>query len=106
MEIYQWLLRRQKLSVSNTGYFVYCNARKDKHIFDSHLFFDIQIIAYTGSDNWIEPVITCAHQCLMKEDLPDYSPTCGYCGYRKTAHQLENNLPLSNFVKEIQPELF
>ena len=30
MEIYQWLVRRQGLNVSNTGYFVYCNGRRDR----------------------------------------------------------------------------
>ncbi len=30
MEIYQWLLRKKDFSVSNTSYFVYCNADSTK----------------------------------------------------------------------------
>ena len=30
MEIYQWLLRRNGFSVNSTGYFIYCNGKKDR----------------------------------------------------------------------------
>ncbi len=110
MEIYQWLLRRQNLPVSNTGYFVYCNAQKNRPAFDAHLAFNIQIMAYEGSDAWVESSIVSAHQCLMHENLPDYTLVCSYCSYRKASYHLEgeqNDLSLSDPPKiEIQPELF
>ena len=109
MEIYQWLLRRQNLPVSNTGYFVYCNAQKNRQAFDARLQFDIQVISYEGSDAWVESCIVSAHQCLMREGLPEYTPSCSYCNYRKLSSQMEgdqNNSLLSSSKVEIQPELF
>ena len=46
MEIYQWLLRNNGHSVSNTGYFVYCNGQKDRDAFNGKLEFDITLISY------------------------------------------------------------
>ncbi len=50
MEIYQWLLRRNDLTVSDTGYFVYCNGQTDREAFDGKLEFDVTLIPYTGND--------------------------------------------------------
>ena len=44
MEFYQWLLRKNGFKVSDTGYFVYCNGRRDREAFDGKLEFDIKII--------------------------------------------------------------
>src|SRR5579872_4084237 len=48
LEIYQWILRKQGFSVSDTGYFVYANASKDKDAFNERLEFEITLIPYTG----------------------------------------------------------
>ena len=37
MEIYQWLFRQNGFTVSNTGYFVYCNGNSDAKAFDGKL---------------------------------------------------------------------
>ena len=34
MEVYQWLLRKNGYDVSDTGYFVYCNGKKDVKAFE------------------------------------------------------------------------
>lgn len=83
MEIYQWLLRRQELKVSNTGYFVYCNADKDKAMFDGQLVFDLEIITYKGDNAWVDEVIIEAKKCLMAKRAPDYSKDCEHCQYTK-----------------------
>jgi len=81
MEIYQWLLRRNGYKVSDTGYFVYCNGKADKHAFDAKLEFDITLIPYTGSDGWIENVIIEAHKCLNTDKIPESGDDCDYCSY-------------------------
>src|SRR3989339_572498 len=81
MEIYQWLLRQNGLKVSNTGYFVYCNGKTDREAFDGKLEFDITLIPYTGSDQWIDDAIQKIHHCLNQESLPESSLTCDYCQY-------------------------
>lgn len=81
MEIYQWLLRRNSLKVSNTGYFVYCNGVTDCDKFDNHLEFKISLIPYEGDDSWVETTVSNAHKCLCSDSIPDTNPDCDYCSY-------------------------
>lgn len=92
MEIYQWLLRKNKLKVSDTGYFVYCNGKKDKEAFDAKLEFDITLIAYKGKDSWVEQTIKDANKCLNSRFLPDPSAECDYCAYRQSAREQDKYL--------------
>jgi hypothetical protein len=81
MEIYQWLLRRNGLDVSNTGYFVYCTGRSGVPKFDARIDFDIHVIPYKGKDDWVEPVLQDIHKCLNDDNLPESGPDCDYCAY-------------------------
>ena len=103
MEIYQWLLRKQKLKVSNTGYFVYCNADRGKKNFNSKLEFSIQLIPYAGNDGWVEEAVVAAHQCLMAGRLPPYSPSCSFCNYRQASRSLEEDVPTAVSVFKSAP---
>ena len=85
MEIYQWLLRRNGYTVSKTGYFVYCNGRTDVAKFDGKLEFDLTLIPYEGSDNWVEGTIADIHRCLNSPAIPDAGEGCDYCAYREAA---------------------
>jgi hypothetical protein len=58
MEIYQWLLRRNGLDVSDTGYFVYCTGRPDA-----------------------EATIVALHACLNQPEIPQASWRCDYCAF-------------------------
>lgn len=81
MEIYQWLLRRKGYTVSNTGYFVYCNGDADKEAFDACLEFDVTLIPYTGDDTWVEGALLEAKKILDNDTLPQASLQCDYCKY-------------------------
>lgn len=85
MEVYQWLFRQGGFRVSDTGYFVYANGQKDRKAFDGKLEFDVSIIPYTGSDEWVEPAIMKAKECLDADSVPSAHPDCDYCMYRKSA---------------------
>ncbi|MEA2112424.1 MAG: PD-(D/E)XK nuclease family protein [Patescibacteria group bacterium] len=85
MEIYQWLLRQNGFKVSDTGYFVYANGRKDKAAFDGKLEFDVTVIAYTGSDKWVVKTLMEAKSLLVSEVIPPSADDCDYCSYRKSA---------------------
>lgn len=89
MEIYQWLLRRNGLRVSDTGYFVYCNGKTDRVAFDGKLEFDINLLPYTGDDSWIEGTLKDIKKCLDGE-MPDPDPKCDYCNYRIAVREVEN----------------
>lgn len=83
MEVYQWLFRRNGFKVSNTGYFVYANAGKDKKAFDGLLEFEVTLIAHQGDDSWVEPTLMKIKECLESDKLPGASPECDYCIYRE-----------------------
>lgn len=89
MEVYQWLLRRNGLKVSNTGYFVYCNGKTDREAFDGKLEFDITLIPYEGDDSWVEVTINAAYECLNADKIPKAGKDCDYCAYRKALHMLK-----------------
>ena len=89
MEIYQWLLRRAGLNISATGYFVYCNGRRNRESFDGRLEFSVKIIPYVGNDGWVEPCIEAAHRCLTSNDIPPLNPVCEFCNYRAAAQEVE-----------------
>ncbi|MCI0680040.1 PD-(D/E)XK nuclease family protein [bacterium] len=83
MEVYQWLLRGNGFSVSNTGYFVYANGKRDREAFDGRLEFDITLIPYTGLDTWVPKTLNDIRACLESEKIPIPNDTCDYCRYRK-----------------------
>jgi len=89
MEIYQWLLRNNGLKVSDTGYFVFANAKNDRKAFNKQLAFEVTLVEYKGSDKWVEKSIRAAHQCLMEAGLPEPSAGCQYCSYRHSTRQFE-----------------
>lgn len=85
MEVYQWLLRQNGFPVSDTGYFVYANGKRDRKAFDAKLEFDIKLIPYTGNTDWIEKTLGLIKQCLMDDRIPSASEDCEYCAYRNQA---------------------
>ncbi|MFW0837697.1 MAG: PD-(D/E)XK nuclease family protein [Candidatus Komeilibacteria bacterium] len=88
MEIYQWLLRHNDLTVSDTGYFVYCNGDRDKQAFDAKLEFDITLIPYEGKADWVEDLIGQVYTCLQADDIPPVNKDCDYCAYRQAAEEV------------------
>lgn len=90
MEIYQWLLRRNGLDVSDTGYFVYCTGRPDAEAFDARIDFDVHLIAYEGSADWVETTIERLHACLNADTLPAPGARCDYCAYFNARQKLES----------------
>jgi hypothetical protein len=85
MEIYQWLFRTAGFDVSNTGYFLYVNGRKDGGFFDQGLDgvmrFDPVLIPYQGNTGWIPDVISQAVACLYGDAIPDPTDDCESCKY-------------------------
>ena len=83
MEIYQWLFRRNGFDVSDTGYFVYANAGKDKEAFDGILEFEVTLVPHKGNDSWVEGTLHNIKKCLESGTVPKNTPECDYCLYRE-----------------------
>lgn len=91
LEVYQWLLRQNGFSVSDTGYFVYTNARMDAETFGDSLSFDTKLIPYTGSDDWVEITLAKMKQAMDSDDMPPVGKAvmnpdqdCEYCAYARS----------------------
>lgn len=89
MEVYQWLLRKNGLKVSDTGYFVYCTGRPDEQAFDKKIEFDVHLIPYTGSDDWVEETLAEIKKTLRSKKIPAPGADCDYCRYREAIHEHE-----------------
>ncbi len=92
LEVYQWLLRQNGFAVSNTGYFVYTNARLDMDGFGDRLEFKTKLIPYTGSDAWVEPTLK-KMKTTMEGDMPPVGEAamggpCDFCTYAKARTEL------------------
>ena len=88
MEVYQWLLRKNGLTVSNTAYFVYCTGDKTKSAFNARIDFDIHVIPYEGDDSWVEVTLDEMKICLDQPNVPDSSEECKFCKYRAKVNAL------------------
>jgi CRISPR/Cas system-associated exonuclease Cas4 (RecB family) len=92
LEVYQWLLRQNGFTVSDTGYFVYTNARLDPAGFGDRLDFYTKVIPYTGSDTWVEPTLQAMKDCL-EGDMPPVGTAamggpCDFCTYARQRTEL------------------
>ncbi|MFC1640942.1 PD-(D/E)XK nuclease family protein [Patescibacteria group bacterium] len=89
MEIYQWLLRQNGHQVSDRGYFVYCNGRKDRKAFDAKIEFKVDIVPLDGDDSWVDGAIRRANKTLRSKKIPAKAAGCDYCAYREHIAKLE-----------------
>lgn len=92
MEVYQWLLRANGFTVSDTGYFVYTNTRLDVKGFDDHLEFVTKLIPYTGDASWVEATLADMKTC-MEGDMPAVGQSlmggeCEHCAYARARTEL------------------
>lgn len=85
MEIYQWIFRQNGFTVADTGYFVFANAKKDNAKFDAKLEFELSIVPYKGNPNWVEKTLVEIKKTLDSDTIPQPSPKCKYCSYRREA---------------------
>lgn len=81
MEFYQWLLRGNGLTVSDTAYFVYANGIKDDRPFDDTLRFETKILPYRGNAAWVLPALLRLRECLDLTAPPACAEDCEVCGF-------------------------
>ncbi|HET9174202.1 MAG TPA: PD-(D/E)XK nuclease family protein [Candidatus Saccharimonadales bacterium] len=99
MEVYQWLLRQNGFTVSDTGYFVYTNGRLDLDGFFNKVEFKTKVIPYTGNTQWVEPTLTKMKQCMESSTMPAIGASamggpCDFCMYARQRTELT--------IKELQ----
>lgn len=85
IELYQWIFRKKGFKVSNSGYFVFANASKNRPKFDAKLEFDVEILIHEGDDSWVEPTIFDIKKVFDSTKVPNSGNACEYCPYRLAA---------------------
>lgn len=93
IEIYQWLLRQNGFDVSDTGYFVYTNARMDTDGFGNRLEFTTKLIPYLGNASWVDDVLIRMKACIESDDMPPVGDAamggpCDFCTYARQRTEL------------------
>ena len=83
-EIYQWLLRKNGLTVSDTAYFVYCTGDVNQTGFNQQILFQTHVIPYVGSDAWVDETLYNLQLCLNNQDIPPYNADCKYCKFAES----------------------
>jgi RecB family exonuclease len=83
--VYQWLLRQNGFTVSDTAYFVYANGDASKPSFENVLTFETTLVPTTGNTSWIEPTLTQIKECLVSDSFPKSGEACEYCPYREAS---------------------
>ena len=82
-EIYQWLLRKNGLNVSDTAYFVYCTGDVNQSGFNQQILFQTHVIPYVGNDHWVDQTLNNLQACLSNPEPPPYHTTCDYCRFTR-----------------------
>jgi hypothetical protein len=86
LEVYQWLLRQNGFKVSDTGYWFYANASKDREAFDGRLDFELTLGALHRQHR-----LGRGHPAKLKgvprqrRDTARQGADCDYCRYREAA---------------------
>ena len=85
MEVYQWVFRKLGFPVSETGYFVYANAKKNLPKFDGKLEFEMTILTHKGDDSWVGKTLMEMRKTLVGNEIPSADSSCEYCAYRRSS---------------------
>lgn len=86
-EMYQFLVRRQDLVVSDTAWFVYANGIKSGVGFDNCLPFTTILVPHVGNDGWVLETFRRAVDLALSPESPPAREGCVWCGFvdkRKT----------------------
>lgn len=81
MDVYQFLVRRQGLEVSNRGWFVYVNGDGRAAEFGEKLCFSSALVPYDGDDTWVLEAFRRAVAVIGQPSPPAAPEGCEFCAY-------------------------
>jgi hypothetical protein len=73
-----------KFKVSDTAYFLVCNALKTPESFDEKLQFDLTLVPYKTNTSWVENKIIEMKETLEAPKVPEINKFCEKCMYLNT----------------------
>jgi hypothetical protein len=90
MDIYQFLLERQGLEVSDRAWFVFANGLRTEDAFHDVLRFRTTLVPYDGDRSWVLEAFRTAVGIVAGNAMPDPNPDCTWCDFvtrRSVPHQ-------------------
>jgi hypothetical protein len=84
MDVYVHILRKMKFKVSDTAYFLVCNALKTLEKFDGKLQFELTLVPYKTDTSWVESKIFEMKSTLDSPNAPEINKYCEKCMYLDT----------------------
>ena len=93
MDFYVWVLRRKGFSVSDIGYFLYCDGDR----FTEYTFlgdeiatmqFKMTLLPYHVDTSWIEPCLKKIEETLHYKECPTHNETCKHGLYLESIKRL------------------
>jgi CRISPR/Cas system-associated exonuclease Cas4 (RecB family) len=93
MEVYQWLLKQNGFSVSDTGYFVYATGTQDREGFFNRVDFETFVFPHHGNSDWVEQTIIDMKNCMDSDEMPPIGTAamggpCEFCTYARARTEL------------------
>ena len=91
MDFYAFLLQEMGFEVSETAFFLVCNADRQAEGFFGELKFSETFIPYHWKTDWIPEKVTEMIDLMNNEDLPDPHSSCKNCAYAAQRNKIEEN---------------
>lgn len=88
MDFYFWLFDKNKFKIADYGYFMFCNALKDKKEFNQKMDFEYKFIKYEHNIKWIDDKIKEMKECMLLDNVPKANDDCEFCTYSSSVNNL------------------
>ena len=83
MDFYGYLLSEMGHDVSDTFYFLICNANRKADGFFGKLDFEEVLVPYKWNAQWIPEKVSEMIGCMNSEEIPDPNVACKNCAYAR-----------------------
>ena len=83
MDFYGYLLSEMGHDVSETFYFLVCNANRKADGFFGKLDFEEVLVPYKWSSNWMPEKVREMIDCMNSEEIPEANLSCKNCAYAR-----------------------
>jgi hypothetical protein len=81
LSFYAFLLEKNGLKMSKTGYLLYATAITTKEKFNNQLEFENHLIPVELDLTWIEPALDQLYETRISKEIPAFSAQCNHCNY-------------------------
>ncbi len=92
LALYKYLLEKNELEVSNVGYLLILNGRKNQKNFENKLYFDSHLFSKTLDNYWVENTIDSIFNILESDHIPIQKNNCTYCNYFSSLESVNGKL--------------